>query len=226
MSPRSDRPSPEKAGAGAEDERVVIRSRGGIGLCVAVWAIAAIGLGAMVVEGNVDALVHLGPLFLFAAWGCWILLGAPALRIDESAVELVNIARTVRIPWSAIVDVQPGYSLTITTVRRSYHAWAAPGGTQAASYGRLLQDEQTRLHLPLPDSAADAAAVGRLTRPGDRDLSPAARATALVRRGWKAAQADASADVESTAEATVSWHSWQLVVLAVLALASILGLVA
>lgn len=205
---------------------LVLRTKSSLGLCIAIWAMAAIGLGAMVFQGFWMELLRYGALFLLAAWGVWMVFGAPAVRIDEDAVTLDNVARSVRIPWNAVADVEAGLSLAIVTAHGRYSAWAAPGGSGASPTAVLGAEQQ----LSMGNTAAwqiggagnrqQMDSILGLDRSG---LSVASGIRTAIQQAWRAFGA-VSALIAEPDEVRVTWHGRQLVVLIALAVLAGIGL--
>ena len=180
-----------------------------------------VGLGAMIVQHQWSPVARYGAIFLLVSWACWMLFWAPAVRIMSDAVELGNIIRATRIPWTAITDVQPGFSLIVRTANHNYRAWAAPSGTQAGASTRLLEDEEFRLRLPLPDN--DTSFMRQIINPDERTLSPSSQASILIRRKWQAAPPRAAG--ADAANVVVRWHYRRLIILGALAVVVVVCLV-
>ncbi|MFC4244707.1 PH domain-containing protein [Gryllotalpicola reticulitermitis] len=183
---------------------VTLKPRFGMWLCVIVWALLALALVSIFVQRFWGDLFVYAPAFLLVAWLCWMLFGVPSVTVGEHGVGLVNVFRTVRIPWSAIIDVQPSFTLLIRTKRRAYHAWAAPGAAQASTFATLGADQQVRLNLMLPDDGRQIGDALRFDRRADS--ADSTLAAGYIRREWdrwqhRAAESGApvaAAEVRST----------------------------
>jgi hypothetical protein len=123
----------------------------------------------------------------------------------------------VRISWPAIVSVDTKYSLTIRTRGAKYTAWAAPAPS------RLSTMRATRSDLShLPESSYASGTVGL----GDIPNSDSGLAALNIRRYWEQLQREGHLDSQAV-EGTgvhVSWHVWQLIVVGVLAVATLAGI--
>lgn len=190
---------------------VVLRPRGGqvlAGIAVAVCA------GGIVFIGVTDGLVGLarwGWPIAFLAWSAWLLYMRPGVRVTDGFVELDNIVRAHRVPWSAITDVESRYALTLVTADgRRVQAWAAPapGARQALSVRR--------------EEVSRTPGEGDTRRPADAEGTPSGDAAGLVRRRLtEIHRANPGAPVGGSA--TV-WHVPLIVATILLAAASILSL--
>ncbi len=92
------------------------------------WAAAVLGAVASVaiaLGGRPARLFDLAPLGLLALL-LWEAFWRPRVTVNDSGVQIVDIFRTTRIPWTTVIDVQTRWALTIVTPRRRYRASAAP----------------------------------------------------------------------------------------------------
>jgi hypothetical protein len=197
---------------------LVLRTRTSFGLCVAVWAIAALGLGSMVAQGFWTSMLQYGPLFLVAAWSAWMVFGAPSVRIDDDAVTLDNVLRSVRIPWNDVAEVEAGLSLRIVTGRGAFSSWAAPGGADTAPTTGLAVEQQLAYGNPAAlqfirsDSRQQMDTILGFDR---RAISSASSVRAAIQQAWRAFGA-VNGLIAEPADVTVHWHRLRLAVLAAL----------
>ncbi|MHA7986115.1 PH domain-containing protein [Rathayibacter sp. CAU 1779] len=199
-------------------EPVVLRPRFGQVLCVVVWAIIVVCLVSLATVRDGGGSLRFAPAFLLAAYLCWMLYWAPAVKLDSAGVSLVNIARTVRITWPAIATVETKYALTIRTASGKYTAWAAPGPSRFTTF-RATRSDLSKL----PESTYGA---GGSVGIGDVPNSDSGAAALRVRRAWAQLQAAGHLDsgaVEGTG-VEVTWHRWRLIVLAALVLLTLAGI--
>lgn len=172
--------------ATADQERAVFRPGSSIWIAVAVWALCALDVVTQLVLHEWSSALRAVPVVGFVATGAWMLFVTPAVIVEPAAVVISNPAREVRIPWSAITDVQPSYSLQAVTVRGRFRAWAAPGGTQLSGLTRFEANERLVSSMALPDD--DTLPMTALTDPSQAGQSPAAAASIAIHRGWQLAQ--------------------------------------
>ena len=205
---------------------LVLRTKSSLGLCVAIWIMVAIGLVSMAVQGYWTAMLHYGPLFLVAAWGVWMLFGAPAVRIDDDAVTLDNVGRSVRIPWNAVVDVEAGISLSVVTAAGRFSAWAAPGGNGAPPTAVLGAEQQ----LSMGNIAAwqIAGADNRQQMDAILGIDPSGRSTAstirtAIQQAWRSYGAVNALIAEPTG-ISITWHRKRLAVLGLLVVLAVVGI--
>jgi len=197
----------------------VYRPTSGPWLAGAVMALAAFGVGSLVVESEVTDLVRYGPMLLLAAAVAWALFWRPSITVSDAGVSLRNVLRTVELPWPAIRRVDTRYALTLETAFGTYTAWAAPTSTRHQAHQASPADLRG-----LPESTYGAAGS---IRPGDLPSTPSGQAAALVRRRWEALR-DAGHLDEARLERTrpvVRWHRTELAVLGGLAVLTALGFV-
>lgn len=142
-------------------------------LTATVAALGAVVLVATLWVDGVGAALRTAPGTLLVVGAVWALFWRPYVRVDDDGVELGNVLRTVRVPWTALREVDTRFALTLHTRsggrERRFTAWAAP------SSGRRTGRRVIRRDLR---DAPDAI------RAGDAPDSLSGRAAALVRRTW------------------------------------------
>ncbi|MDE0545728.1 PH domain-containing protein [Microbacterium sp. C7(2022)] len=156
-------------------EAHVLRPRFGRVLAACVIAICGAAAVTMIVQSpeiGLRALPMLG-LLAFAAWAAY---WRPSVRIDDDAVSVENIFRTITVPYGNIQRIDTRFALTLFTETQRVTAWSAP----APGRHRLLlaQREQGR-HLP------ESSYLAGTVRPGDLVNSDSGAAAYLVRRRWE-----------------------------------------
>ncbi len=183
-----------------------------------MWAIIVVAIGSLIGQGDVLNAVRFIPAFLLAAFGCWMLFWAPAVQIDATGVRLQNIARAVRISWPAVASVDTKYTLTIRTVGgRRFGAWSAPGPSRLTTFRATRQDLRN-----LPKTTYGP---GNSVGIGDLPSSDSGLAALRVRQYWEQLRAAGHLDsgaVEGSGVET-TWYRTRLIVLAVLAAATLAG---
>jgi hypothetical protein len=147
---------------------VTIRLLLGVVTMVAVSWVAALVIRGRLAEGLLFALWLVAGL---AALGC--LFWRPAVVVDDSAVELRNVVRDVRVPWARLEEVTTRFTLTLHADGRRHQSWAgvAPGRSTVAHR--------------LPDHRWNPSGANPST--ASRDVRADSGATAfLVEQGWRA----------------------------------------
>ena len=134
---------------------VVVGVAGGQDLRQTVLAVAACGLGVVL---------------------AWALFWRPQVEVSDGGVRIVNVLRTVEIPWPVFESTDVRWSLEVRTLTGRWTAWVAPRG------------------------GAAAAAVRRSERAG---AAQGRQASAL---GRAAGRLPASASAEIVAEAITARH--------------------
>ena len=147
-------------------------------LAGAIFAIGAVGLLALLIQTGIPGLLRYGWWILLAAMLAWALFWNPRVEVDAAGVRLVNVFRTVTLPWPSIREVDTRWSLTLTTAYGSFRAWAAPAPGRHATARATKQDIE---HLP-----KSSFGVGDSVRAGDTLNSSSGQAAWAVRRQWEA----------------------------------------
>lgn len=136
--------------------------------------------GLTVVAATALVSLAAGGVLLLARWGglavalvvwAWAAYWQPAVVLDDDAVTLGNVFRTVRIPWGAIRRVEASWQLTVSTDRATWSAWAAP-----RSSGLSRRAGSARARWPRRD--VDPPAASRES--ADPALRPSATAESLT----------------------------------------------
>lgn len=141
-------------------------------LAVVWWVFAGYLVLDLVLRGQPGQLVLGVPPVLLSMVGVHALFWYPAVRVDADGVELVNVLRTVRVPWASLEGTDTRWALSLLAAGRSWTSWAAP------SSGRRLHPVQRR-DAPWVHRDADSVAGSRA--PG----SSAGEAAVLVETRWQ-----------------------------------------
>ncbi|NLE71986.1 MAG: PH domain-containing protein [Actinomycetales bacterium] len=158
------------------DPRETVRFRPTFGrnLTAVVAVLAAAAFVWTVVENPADA--RYAPVFALVVAAVWALYGRPAVVVSDGGVELVNVLRTVELPWPAIERIDTKYALTLYTPYGAYAAWAAPAPSREVSLRATRSDTR---HLP------ESTYIGGGIRPGDLVGTASGEAAAHIRRRWE-----------------------------------------
>lgn len=136
----------------------------------------------------------------------YALFWRPAVAVDGDGVELVNVVRTVRVPWAALESVDSRYALALHAGGRRYTSWAAsaPGRTISVWRDTVGRASGNQGHM-LPDARWLPGSTG--TERASRDLrSDSGAAAFMVEQGW-AGYRDRPASARSDgAPVTVAVH--------------------
>lgn len=146
----------------------------GRGLAVAVAVVCAAALVLTLLQDGVSSFTGSLPWLLLVVWLVWAIFWAPEIRVDDAGVHLVNVTRTLHLPWPAIQAVDTKWALTLITRYGKFSAWAAPVS------GRRSGREMAPGDLDaLPESTFGP---GRSIRPGDDPGTPSGKAAMAIRR--------------------------------------------
>lgn len=168
-------------------------------LTVLIGVICAVALISLVASDGARALLQAGPWLALVAGSCWALFWRPHVAVDDAGVHLINVFRTIDMPWPAIHAVDTKFALTLITAYGRFTGWAAPAPGAHAAVRATHQDVRR-----LPDSAWAAGGI----RPGDLPSTPSGNAALLIRQRWEQLR-DAGhldAGVLEHDRAPVRWH--------------------
>ena len=143
-------------------------------LAVVTWVLCVSGVVAAAAVGP-DAVLTYLPLVALIAWLSWAGLWCPSLSMDEKSIAVVNMFATTVIPWSALIQVDTKYALTLVTPHRRVPVTVAPAP------GRLATAFSNR---DLKGISAPRGADGSIS-PGDLPSSESGAAAHLVRQRWE-----------------------------------------
>jgi hypothetical protein len=157
------------------------------------------------VGGIVSVLATDGPAGLRAAWPLvgvayagWWLFWYPAVVFAEDAVTLRNPLATIRVPWTALIDVDTKYALKLVTPSGSFTAWAAPApGVWGTHAGKVEH---------VTDLPATSYGPGGSVRPGDMKNTDSGYTAYLVRSRWQDLVENGGIDVDHPGRAVRSWN--------------------
>lgn len=146
-------------------------------LTIAIWSLSAIAIVAAFIQGA-EAGLRAVPWLALLSGAVWAAYFRPEVAVDAGGVRMVNVLRTIVLPWPAIQRIDTKWALTLFTAYGKFVAWAAPapGGMNAARISR-------KAATTLPESTFGP---GGSMRPGDHPDSASGAAAAVVRRQWEA----------------------------------------
>ncbi len=184
--------------------RVLTMTVAVLGVAIVVFVAATGSLG--------EALLTLPWVLLFAAC-CWAIFWNPRVVVSDGGVRLVNVTRTIDVPWPSITDIETRYALTLVTAYGRFAAWAAP----APSAGGALRTAM-RSRPRAVDGDVEAVTMGEVPGTASGD------AAMIVRRRWDRLRADGFLD-DARLEfdrPPIRWH-WQIGLIAVALVALSVG---
>lgn len=184
----------------------------GQALTVVIAVLSAVGLAGFTWQRGIPDGMRLAPFVALFAGACWALFWRPAVVVDDAGVRLVNVVRTVALPWPSIQQVDTKWALTLVTAYGEFRAWAAPapGAAHVVRAGRPSRRDARQ--LPASTFGADGI------RPGDLPTSPSGGAALVIRERWERLRDAGHLDdprLEHT-HAPVTWHRSVIVGAAVL----------
>lgn len=164
------------------------------------WTLVAIGLIAGAVTDGVDGLLTAWPLLVVAYFGWW-LFWYPSVQISDDGVTLNNLLSSISVPWSALINVDTKFALTLITSRGRFTAWAAPApGVWGTHRGK---PEHVR-GLP-----ATTYGPAESIRPGDLKNTDSGAVAFHVRTHWaelaEAGMLDAGSPEAANVTKTIHW---------------------
>lgn len=198
----------------------VFRPRFGQVLAVAIIVLCAAALVASTVHDGIHALWSIGPWMALVSLAVWSVYWNPRVVVDEGGVRLVNVLRTVDLPWPAIQRIDTKWSLTLFTAYGKYTAWAAPApGGMARARANAARRGSRR--SPVPEAARG---FDQSLRAGDLATSPSGSAATVIRERFEALHSAGHLDdpkLES-ARPPITWH-WPIIagLLALIALTAL-----
>jgi phage baseplate assembly protein gpV len=148
--------------------------RPAFGRTLAGALIVICSLSALSVVGTgVDQVLLIWPWLGLIGFGAWAMYWRPEVKIDAGGVHVVNVFRTVDVPWPAIDEVDTKWALTLVTSLGDVRAWAAPApGRQLL---RRVQPGDHRMGGTRP---------GDTVRPSDLPQTESGAAAQIVRQRW------------------------------------------
>lgn len=172
-------------------------------LAVVVWALDAFALAGYVwIHAGLRDPFAILPVALVALLA-WVALWRPSIQIDDEEIRVVNVFRTITVPWPALIHIDTKYALTLFTPGHRYSVWAAPapGRTGAAMAAR----KQERGRVEMAPVSEDGS-----IRPGDLIASESGQAAYLIRERWArlrdAGRIDAGVADQTPVDIRVHWR--------------------
>ena len=211
---------PERVNARPIDRtprRIVLRGGFGVWTTGAFAALALLLLVDAVVRGAWAVAAIAAPWLAFAVGLAWFFAVRPCVIVTADALRIVNLTRTIDVPWDEIADLHVRYLLIVECVDgRTITAWGAPPTARPR-----------RVQFPVHGADAGQREGGADDLDRRREEAPEAieRARAIVAGAEDGAQDGADASAGSTAPATIrTEYSWRPI--AVLAGLAVLGTLA
>ena len=154
------------------DSATTLRPLTGRIIAVVAAVIALISAGSLFFAPDGEDIARGLAAPVLVLYLAWLMFWNPAVVIDDAGVVLVNVFRTVRLPWPAIDRIDTRWALELFTPYGKFTAWAAPAPGRHTAV--RIQPSEVR---NLPDSAY----IGGAVRPGDVPNSPSGDASTIIR---------------------------------------------
>lgn len=180
-------------------------------LTLAIGGICVVTVVVVAGKEGIGEAARFAPWLALMTLTCWASFWRPRVTVTDAGVELVNVLRTVNIPWPAIQMIETKWALTLITAVGTFTAWAAPApGVRAAVHampGRSQTGSQRAVHGDGRPRAETASGLG--VRPGDLPSTPSGAAATKVRERWQQLRAQGHLDDPrlERPRAVVRWHS-------------------
>jgi len=155
-----------------------VRPWWGPALTVAITVICAGMILSVALAGDWSDAGLMAPWAALLALACWATFWRPRVVVSDGGVRLVNVTRTIDVPWPALQTVETRWALTLVTAYGRFTAWSAPA---PGARGALLSRSATARDAP---PGYDGSA-----RPSDLVDTPSGAAAALVIDRWEALRA-------------------------------------
>lgn len=204
-------PAPRAGDENPDDTVDVFRSRFNVIAAIFAWVLCAVAVVAITTSARGATLVYIAPVAA-VAFAVWMVLWRPTVRVSDGGVRLVNVTRTIDIPWEAVIQVDTRFALTLRTPQGRYTATAAPApGRLNMTFGRA-------------EIIPGRAKIDGQARPSDSSRTDSGAAAYLVRDRWTKLS-DAGRIELGVAETTpvrLAWHWRSLAICAILLAVSLL----
>jgi hypothetical protein len=186
--------SPSAPGSSEPSPPGVYRPSGVRVLAVTWWVLAVVLGGDLLLRGSAGAALVGVALLALSCAVVHAMFWYPAVLVDDDGVDLVNVARRVRLPWSAVEAIDTRWALSLDAAGRRWTSWAAPAS------GRRLRPV-TRRETPWAEPGAEGIAGSRA--PG----SSAGEAAVLVGTRWQTWRDRHGAGTVEVRAPQVSWNA-------------------
>jgi hypothetical protein len=146
--------------------RVMTVVAGGVAAAVVAWMLA--------VGASDDALATAPWLALFVL-AVWAAFWRPCVEVSDGGVRLVNVSRTIDLPWPAVQSVTTRWALTLGTEYGTFTSWAAPAPSARST---VLTVRSFEKHAT-PKGATEGPRASELL------TTDSGAAAELVKRRWE-----------------------------------------
>lgn len=200
-----------------------LKSSGGQMLAVGIAVLVAAAAVFVVLEDEFSAVLTVWPWLALVLWISWGMYWRPEVSVSDSGVRLVNVTRTIDVPWPALRSIDTKWALTLHTEWGRFRAWAAPAPGRSAMRREMRFDSTVVTPIGRRVPGMPTNTVGR---PADLTHADSGAAAALVNSRWQRIRSAGYLDtpVIEHDRAPVRWH-WELLAgAAVLAALGVVGI--
>jgi hypothetical protein len=196
----------------------VFRPAFGRVLTVVIGAICVVAAAITLLEGGFSDLGRVLPWLALFVGGCWALFWRPRVEVSDGGVRIVNVTRTIDVPWPAIQNIETKWALKLVTAYGAFSAWAAPAGGRGPARRATRVENNLLRRAAVTDHLAPAGSL-------DGDAGDAAE---IVRDHWVTLRRAGHLDnpVLEHTKAPVRWHDETLAIGAVLIGLGVIGVLA
>lgn len=175
-------------------------------LAGATALICAIALVVVLIQDSFSDVLGVLPWLLLVSGAAWAVFWQPAVQVGDGGVRLVNVTRTIDLPWPSIQRIDTKWALALVTAYGTFTAWSAPAPSRMSAR-RLSRQEGKEL----PESTYVAKDT---IRPGDAPGSPSGDVALVVRRRWDELRDAGHLDnpVLETDRPQIRWHVVELAI--------------
>lgn len=193
-------------------------------LAAATMLLALVAGVAITAEMGVAALWKALPWLALVGGGAWALYWRPEVAVSDGGVRLVNVVRTIDVPWPALRGVETKWALTLDTVWGAYRSWAAPAPGRSA-LRRELRDQRSAARAI--DRRVPTLPRNTMGRTGDLVYTESGAAAMLVHGRWTRLRDAGHLDgaVVEHDRPPIRWHWETLIAGAVLLAVGLVGVV-
>jgi len=157
----------------------------GRGLTVVIAVGALISLAFIARTGSLRDVLLTLPWLGLVITCCWAVFWRPCVIVSDAGVRLVNVTRTIDVPWPALRGVETRYALTLDTEYGKFAAWAAPAPGAGPALRTSMRSRSPRRadREPADGSTADGQVAGATM--GEIEGTSSGDAATIVRRRWE-----------------------------------------
>ena len=137
-------------------------------LTVAIAVICVLAGVVSATDGGLSDLARVLPWLALVAGACWAVFWRPRVEVSDGGVRIVNVTRTIDVPWPAVRNIETKWALKLVTAYGSFTAWAAPASGRGPArraariennlLSRARMTNTLRADTPSLDGAAGDAA--------------------------------------------------------------------